>query len=208
MRDVFTAQPTRRFIHGFFLCGTTMELWALDRSGPYSSGDFDIHKEPVHFIRAIAGYAMMSDEELGLDTFVRRDGVDRLITITEDVSGKERRFQLESDLIAYQQAIVCRGTSCFRARISSSEDTRYVVKFSWTSNQRRPEADLLRLARERGVEGVAKLFSHRCVTSIGDMREGLTFTKRHAFRSATFSPHPPFRSLNHTLSSLKLTHFS
>ncbi len=26
MRDVFTAQPTRRFIHGFFLYGTLMEL--------------------------------------------------------------------------------------------------------------------------------------------------------------------------------------
>ena len=50
MRDVFTAQPARRFIHGFFLSGTTMELWVFDRSGPYSSGEFDIHKEPEHFI--------------------------------------------------------------------------------------------------------------------------------------------------------------
>ena len=39
MRDVFTAQPIRRFIHGFFLHGTTMELWVFDRSGPYSSGE-------------------------------------------------------------------------------------------------------------------------------------------------------------------------
>lgn len=50
IRDVFTAQPTRRFIHGFFLYGTTMELWVFDRSGPYSSGEFDIHKEPEQFI--------------------------------------------------------------------------------------------------------------------------------------------------------------
>lgn len=192
MRDVFTAQPTRRFIHGFFLCGTTMELWVFDRSGPYSSGEFDIHKEPEQFIRAIAGYAMMSDEELGLDTFIERDGEDRFITITEDATGKERRLQLESDLIAYQRAIVCRGTSCFRARLPSFEDPQYAAKFSWTSDKRRPEADLLRLAHERGVEGVAKLFGHHRITSITDMREGLTFGKRHAFRNTVLSPSSSF----------------
>ncbi len=25
-----------------------MELWVFDRSGPYSSGEFDIHKEPFY----------------------------------------------------------------------------------------------------------------------------------------------------------------
>ena len=183
IRDVFTAQPTRRFIHGFSLYGTTMELWVFDRSGPYSSGEFDIHKEPEQFIRAIAGYTMMSDEELGLDTFVERDGEDRFITITEDTTKKERRLQLESDLIAYQRAIVCRGTSCFRASIPSSKDPRYVVKFSWTSDKRKPEAYLLRLARERGVEGIAKLFGDYRISSIADIREGLTFAKPHAFRN-------------------------
>ena len=79
---------------------------------------------------------MMSDEELGLDTFVERDGEDRLVTITEDAIGQKRRLQLESDLIAYQRAIVCRGTSCYCASIPSSEDPRYVVKFSWTSDKR------------------------------------------------------------------------
>ncbi|SLM36384.1 protein [Lasallia pustulata] len=184
IREVFTAQPTRRFIHGFSLYGTTMELWVCDRSGPYSSGEFDIHKEPEQFIRAIAGYAMMSDEELGLDTFAEWDGEDRFITITEDATGKERRLQLESHLIAYQRAIVCRGTSCFRASIPSSEDPRYVVKLSWTSDKRRAEPDLLRLARERGVEGVAKLFGDHRITSIADMREGLAFAKPHAFQNA------------------------
>ena len=117
---------------------------------------------------------MMSDEELGLDTLMERDGEDRFITVIEDTTGKERRLQLESDLMAYQQAIVCRGTSCFRARLPSS-DLRYVVKFSWTSDKRRPEVELLRLARERGVEGVAKLFGYHQVTSSADMREGPTF---------------------------------
>ncbi len=182
MRNVFTAQPTRRFIHGFFLSGTTMELWVFDRSGPYSSGEFDIHKEPEQFIRVIAGYAMMSDEELGLDTFVERDEEDRFITITEDVTGKEKRLQLMSSPIVIQRGIVCRGTNCYR-----SKDLAHVVKFSWTSDKRSPEADHLRSAREKGVKGVAKLLSYHRITSIDEIREGLTFPASYHFRNTSSS---------------------
>ncbi|KAL8647621.1 MAG: hypothetical protein Q9210_005451 [Variospora velana] len=192
VRDVFSCQPTRRYVHAFTLCGDEMRSWVFDRSGPYSSTAFDIHKEPECFIRTIAAYVMMSDEELGLDTFIQRDDSDQFITVVEDATGKERRLQLEPDPIASQRAIVCRGTSCFRARTPSSEDLRYVVKFSWVSDKRRPEADLLRLARERGVEGVAKLFGHHRITGIADMREGLTFRKPYAFRNTTLSPASSF----------------
>jgi hypothetical protein len=177
VRDVFTAQPTRRFIHGFFLHGTTMELWVFDRSGPYSSGRFDIHKEPEQFIRVIAGYAMMSDEELGLDTFVERDGEDLFITITEDANGEEKRIQLKQDPMVIQRAIVCRGTNCYR-----STDGKHVVKFSWTSDKRPPEADHLRLARKKGVKGVAGLLGYHRITSIEELRYGLTFPAPYHFR--------------------------
>ena len=177
MRDVSTAQPTRRFVYGFFLHGTLMELWVFDRSGPYSSGSFDIHEKPKQFIQAIAGYAMMDDEELGLDTFVKRDGEDQFISIIEDVTWKEKRLHLERDPIVIQRAIVCRGTSCYRCK-----DLRHVIKFSWTSDKRPPEADHLRLAREKGVKGVASLLGHSQVTSIQEMRKELTFPPPHHFR--------------------------
>ncbi|MCJ1425542.1 hypothetical protein MMC29_003442 [Sticta canariensis] len=200
MRDVFATQPTRRLVHGFTLLGSTMELWVFDRSGPYSSGVFDIHKEPEQFIRSIAGYTMMSDEELGLDTFTSLNEEHRSITIIEDTTDKKRRLQLESDPIAYQRAIVCRGTSCFRARTLSSKDLQYVAKFSWVSDKRRPEADLLRLARKRGVEGVARLFGHHRITSIADMRKGLKFEKPYAFRNTTLSPASSFSQSQSLLS--------
>ena len=180
MRDVFIAQPTRRFIHGFVVHGTTMELWVFDRSGPYSSGPFDIHQKPDQFIRAIAGYAMMSDEELGLDTVFEREGEDLFITITEDTTGKEKKLQLERDPLVVQRAIVCRGTNCFRTK-----DAEYVVKFSWTSDKRPPEADLLRLAQQKGVEGVARLLGYHRITSIKEMRDGLTFPAPHRFRNTS-----------------------
>lgn len=187
MRDAFTIYPTRRFVHGFTLLGFTMELWVFDRSGPYSSGPFDIHKEPEKFIRAIAGYTMMSDEELGLDIFMERDGEDRFITIAEDVTGKEKRLHLERDPIVIQRAIVCRGTNCYRTK-----DSEHVVKFSWTSDKRPPEADHLRLARERGVDGVAKLPGYHRITSINEMREGLIFPAPYHFRNTSSSASASF----------------
>jgi hypothetical protein len=36
-----------------------MRLWMFDRSGPYNSEKFDIHKEPERFIRVTAGYALI-----------------------------------------------------------------------------------------------------------------------------------------------------
>ncbi|KAL8747174.1 MAG: hypothetical protein Q9190_000914 [Brigantiaea leucoxantha] len=205
VRDVFTAQPTRRFIHAFALCGSEMRAWVFDRSGPYSSTAFDIHEEPERFILMIAAYVMMNDEDLGLDTFIERNGADRFITVAEDATGKKTKLQLNLTPIAHQRAIVCRGTTCFRAGTLGSNNPQYVAKFSWVSDKRRPEADLLRLARERGVEGVANLFGHHQITSIADMRDGLTFGKPHAFRDTT--PSTP-RSLFSSVQSLSPLHIA
>jgi len=68
---------------------------------------------------------MMSDEELGLDTFVEWDREDRFIAITEDVTGQEKRLQLEQDPIVVQRATICRGTNCYR-----SKDSKHVAKLS------------------------------------------------------------------------------
>ena len=53
---------------------------------------FNIHKEPERFIHMIIAYVMMSDKELGLNTFIKRDNGDRFITVVKDATGKERRL--------------------------------------------------------------------------------------------------------------------
>ncbi|KAH8751100.1 hypothetical protein F5883DRAFT_472292 [Diaporthe sp. PMI_573] len=184
VRDVFSCQPTRRYVHAFTICGRQMEVWVFDRSGCYSPGAFDIHEEPERFIQVIAGYTMMNEEELGLDTFTERDEDGRFIHIEQDGPGGRKRLRLDSNPITRQRAIVCRGTSCYLTKPSESADWDYVAKFSWTSDRRKPEADLLRLAHERGVEGIAKLIGHRCITGINEMRSGLTFKKPYSFRGA------------------------
>ncbi|OBT60178.1 hypothetical protein VE03_10902 [Pseudogymnoascus sp. 23342-1-I1] len=97
-REVFGSQPDRRFVPGFTICGSTMRLWVFDRSGPYSSEKFDIHKEPERYVRVITGYALMTDAELGLNTFIRRDG-------NKYIVAQDLRICLEDKPLAWQRAI-------------------------------------------------------------------------------------------------------
>ncbi|KAL7955674.1 serine/threonine-protein kinase Sgk2 [Trichoderma compactum] len=185
VRNVFAAQPTRRFIHAFSLRGTRMENWVYDRAGPYSGATFDIHEEPDKFIQVMCGYLMMSDEEFRLDTFIAVKDYRLFVTIPVEprIMKRKRKLELDAKPIAFQRAIVCRGTTCFRARDVGSTELDIVVKLSWTSNKRLPEADLLRKAHERGVKGIAKLVGY-CeeVTSISKLRQGLVFGTPYKFR--------------------------
>ncbi|KFY03989.1 hypothetical protein V490_00032, partial [Pseudogymnoascus sp. VKM F-3557] len=116
-REVFGSQPDRRFVPGFTICGSVMRLWVFDRSGgqatrgrclevnrigdssgPYSSEKFDIHKEPERFVRVITGYALMTDAELGLNTFIRRDG-------NKYIVAQGLGICLEDKPLAWQRAI-------------------------------------------------------------------------------------------------------
>jgi len=56
----------------------------FNRSGLYNSKKFNIHKEPEQFIRIIAGYALITDAKLGLNTFVKHDGNSKYI-VAQDV---------------------------------------------------------------------------------------------------------------------------
>ena len=180
-RNVFSAQPRRYFLHGFTLCDTSMELHVFDRSGAYSAEPFDIHKDPERFIRAISGYCLMSDDELGLDTFVERDGTKEFVTVIDDTIGTDRRLQIETSPIAKQCAIVCRGTSCFL-----TTDHKNVAKFSWISASRwLTEPDLLKIAQEKNVKGVARLLGYKRIISTGELRDGLTFSRRRQQISRT-----------------------
>ncbi|KAF5120296.1 hypothetical protein E5D57_013649 [Metarhizium anisopliae] len=195
VRMVFAFQPTRLFVHAFTLTGTEMETWIFDRSGPYSGATFDIHKEPEKFIRVMCAYLMMSDEELGLDTFTKAKDNKLFVTMPAEARGKKRKWQLELDPnpISHQRAIVCRGTSCFLAKPTGRAEFDRVVKYSWTSNMRPPEADLLNKANERGVKGLARVVGyHKEVTSISRLREGLVFSTPHRFRGVPRSANTSF----------------
>ena len=83
-----------------------------------------------------------------------------------DGNTKQERLELEDQPIAFQRAIVCRGTTCYRAKRHGASRWDFLIKFSWRSNKRRAEGDLLQLAQRRNVWGVAKLFGHQDVISV------------------------------------------
>jgi hypothetical protein len=179
VRSIFDDQPMRRFVHAFTIKGTSMELWIFDRSGAYSSGEFDIHREPEKFARAIVAYATMDSEAMGLDKSIEWKNGHRYIAV-EGADGKDERVELKH-LLVKQRAVVCRGTTCFATKNG-------VAKFSWRSAKRQPsEVKYLKTAREKGVEGVATLVGHCEIVTITDLRAGLEFSKntQHSFRMTT-----------------------
>lgn len=69
-----------------------MELWVFDRSGSFICKRFDSHKHPHRFVKVILAYTMMSDEELGLNTFIKEDDIGKCIVIKGE--GKAKRKDL------------------------------------------------------------------------------------------------------------------
>ncbi|KAG6053531.1 hypothetical protein E4U32_007505 [Claviceps aff. humidiphila group G2b] len=175
VRNVFASQPTRQFVHGFAMTGTDLRAWVLDRSGTYSGTKFNIHEDPERFFRLFCGYVMMSDDELGLDTFTQHRDGKMIVTIPVNINKPELiELELRPEPISYQRAIVCRATTCFLAKPSDApKEAKWdrVVKFSWASSKRSPEAELLNQAEENHIKGVARVVGYKeSIVSISSLR--------------------------------------
>ncbi|VCU40165.1 Bgt-51027, partial [Blumeria graminis f. sp. tritici] len=70
VREVFYAQPLRRFVHGFVLHKKHIVFWIVDRSGAYSSSEINVINDQEKLVRALSAYTIMSDKELGLGTTI------------------------------------------------------------------------------------------------------------------------------------------
>ncbi len=118
----------------------------------------------------------MSNEELGLNTFVEWNEGNLFIIITEDVNEKKKRIQLEWNSMVIQWAIVCWKTSCY-----CSENEKHVLKFLWTFNKQSLKTDHLRLTHKKGVQEVAELLDYHYIISIEQLHHGLTFSASNHF---------------------------
>ncbi|KAK3295397.1 uncharacterized protein B0H64DRAFT_395173 [Chaetomium fimeti] len=176
--QVFKAQPTRYFLHGFLVNGSTLELWVFDRSGAYSSETFDLRQRPNLLLQILCGYACMSDEEAGLNSFVKRCEANKT-TYVEFDDQEDNRFYLGPDWIAAPSYLVGLGTACLGASRSASTavvDPDAVVKFSWREDDAtHPELQLLELARKRNVKGIIQVLGNQDLVSIAHLRSGLQF---------------------------------
>ncbi|KAG6255753.1 hypothetical protein E4U24_001470 [Claviceps purpurea] len=142
VRNVFASQPTRQFVHGFTMTGTNLRAWVFDRSGAYSGTKFNIHEDPERLFRMLCGYVMMSDGELGLDTFTQHKDGKMVVTMPANINKSElTELELHPEPIAHQRAIVCRATTCFTHPVSidlgiCDDDTRVPGMRNWQRGHR------------------------------------------------------------------------
>lgn len=178
---VFASQPTRLFLHGFYIRDSLVELWVFDRSGLYCSDPFDIQRSFIQFLSVLLAYQRMTDQHLGNSNIIEMDTGGRYI-LTDDVSiyplGK---LYLESQSIASRADLVGTGTTCYRARLPDSRDWKYVLKFKWRWARERPEDELLKLAASKGVWGAVSLDHYKELEGTANLRRGLRWGTHRKF---------------------------
>ncbi|KFY98843.1 hypothetical protein V500_01539 [Pseudogymnoascus sp. VKM F-4518 (FW-2643)] len=179
--EVFASQPTRLFLHGFYIRGSLVELWVFDRSGLYCSDVFDIRKDFVQFVSVICSYQRMTDEELGKLNIIEKDQGGTYITLHSVEMPALGKLYLESQPIASRERLVGTGTACYRARMPDSDQWDYVLKFKWRWARDRPEDKLLKLASEKCVWSAVFLDYYNEVESTSNLRRSMRWGSYRKF---------------------------
>ncbi|CAD6502791.1 BgTH12-05381 [Blumeria graminis f. sp. triticale] len=143
VREIFYAQPLRRFVHGFCLHEKHVEFWIIDRAGAYSSGQIDVMKDQEKLVRGLASYMLMSDEELGLDPVTSYDDANRCFMTILDKNKAPEKLEVFAKPLARPETIVSRGSTCFK-----TIDNEYLIKFSWGSGAKENEIQFLNRAKQ------------------------------------------------------------
>ncbi|KAI1205533.1 FunK1 protein kinase [Annulohypoxylon truncatum] len=179
--QVFASQPTRLFLHGFYIRGSLIELWVFDRSGLYCSDLFDMQKDFIQFLSIILSYQRMTDQELGKINIIETDEGSSYVVLNNKVMPSLGKLYLENRPIASREGLVGTGTTCYRARVLNSDRWNYVLKFKWRWARDRPEDELLKLARKKCVWGAVSLDYYEEVESTANLRRGLRWGTHRKF---------------------------
>ncbi|KAI0481457.1 FunK1 protein kinase [Xylaria cf. heliscus] len=182
--EVFASQPTRLFLHGFYIRGSLVELWMFDRSGLYCSDMFDIRNDFIQFLSIILSYQRMTDKELGITDTLNTDEGGSYVDLNGAAVPSLRKLYLESQPIASRDKLVGNGTTCYRARTPDSDQWSYVLKFKWRWARERPEDKLLRLAKEKCVWGAISLDYYEEAESTANLRRGLRWGTHRKFSNS------------------------
>ncbi|KAA8895049.1 hypothetical protein FN846DRAFT_971420 [Sphaerosporella brunnea] len=151
-KEVFATQPGRGFVHSFIIVNTTMRCWIWTRSGGIASRRIRLDKtdDLRLFWRIFCSYLQMTPQQLG---YIGEPSSSQTV-------GKQN-FDVDwDDLIDRDRAIVSRGTTVWGVRTPEGEAMPLVLKESWRYAERRHEGDLLELARQHNVQGIARHVAH------------------------------------------------
>lgn len=173
--SIFVAQPTRLFLHGFYIRGDWAELFVFDRCGLYSCNVFNIQEDFQRFITVLLKYSLMTDAELGLSDIIKHDGQGPYFALKETacITLTGPMLRLEDSPLAIPEDLVSKATTCFRARLPDSDHWDYVVKFKWRLRDDIAEDQVLRYARERNVCGLLSLDYFDEIVDTADLRSRL-----------------------------------
>ena len=162
VREIFSAQDTRRFVLGFTLCGPKMRLWEFDRLGGIASESFDIHQDGEMFVAAVLGFLWMNEEELGFDPTIKEEEGRRFTEIRRD--DRLERLYLKK-LLKRQRCVAGRATTCWEGSLGDddSNERPIVIKDSWEYDERPEEGSLLKEATELRVKNLARYYHHETV---------------------------------------------
>ncbi|KAI0533708.1 FunK1 protein kinase [Xylaria digitata] len=184
--NVFASQPTRLFLHGFYVRGSLVELWVFDRSGLYCSDIIDIQKEFAQFLFVILRYQQMTDSELGNIDIIKTDESGSYIVLDNAVTPPLGKLYLEHEPIAAREGLVGTGTTCYRARAPNTNQWSHVLKFKWRWARQRSEDELLVQAKEKRVWGAVSLDYYHEVESTANLRRGLRWGTHRKLAKADF----------------------
>ncbi|OTA54014.1 hypothetical protein K449DRAFT_389540 [Hypoxylon sp. EC38] len=184
--QVFASQPTRLFLHGFYIRSSLIELWVFDRSGLYCSDVFDIRRDVLQFLGIILSYQRMSDQDLGKINIIETDMNGIYVTLDNAALFSSGKLYLDSQLIASRECLVGTGTTCYRARMPNSNRWDNVLKFKWRWARDRPEDELLKLAEKKHVWGAVSLDYYKEVESTANLRRGFRWGVQRRFSRKAF----------------------
>ncbi|KAI0546194.1 FunK1 protein kinase [Xylaria curta] len=168
---VFASQPTRLFLHGFYIRGELIELWVFDRSGLYCSDIFDIRKDSLQFLSVILSYSQMTNQELGITSIIKMDEGRSYVTLDGAAMPSLGKLYLETRPIASHKSFVGNGTVFYRAKTPNSDQWNH-------------------LAKERCVWEAISLVYYTEVESTANLRRGLRWGTHRKFTNV----HLPERS--------------
>ncbi|KAA8904272.1 hypothetical protein FN846DRAFT_919773 [Sphaerosporella brunnea] len=165
VREIFNAQPSRRWVHAFTLCGHHLRAWMFDRSGATTSELIDINAQPILFLRVVCGYALMDATAVGFDPSIKwlRGGVEEPYDPTVAYSlgsfattsppyiyapvGPDKsvlvKLEIDPNPLFNRRSIVTRGSVCWKARRFGQAPWPYVVKDQWRAAERPSECDII-----------------------------------------------------------------
>ncbi|KAF8538767.1 hypothetical protein BDD12DRAFT_884189 [Trichophaea hybrida] len=152
VRTAFHSQPGRRFVHAFSLVNARMRCWVFTRAGGIASSslNLDSTSDLEQFTRVFNAY--LTNRDLGLA------GINIATPLLN--FGDIPAVHLHMNFLC-QPAVVTRATTCWFAGPTKSNDSPWVLKESWRYAMRECEGDLLRLANEKGVKGLAIYHAHQ-----------------------------------------------